>query len=266
MILCADDFGYRPDIDEAILQLVRHGRLTAVSCMVGTPNIKAEKLRELMGLSPSLDIGLHLALTSDSCPLGTSRAAGELVCKDGQFHNFSMLLKKCLLRRVKAGGAMQEVKAQYGKFVELTGRAPDFLDGHLHVHQLPGIREGVIRSLLDIRPGPRFYVRNTAVSMRQTLNTDISIKKTLAIGWFGRSFQKAAIQAGLRTNSRFAGIYHFDRFRDFPDFLRRFAAGMNQANDLLVVHPGLNEAWRRKEFETLLAADYLASKLDPLLS
>src|SRR4051812_45503662 len=34
MILCADDYGLSHDIDRAILDLCRAGRLTAVSCMV----------------------------------------------------------------------------------------------------------------------------------------------------------------------------------------------------------------------------------------
>ena len=48
MILCADDYGLSEDIDRAILELCRSGRLTAVSCMVALERCSAESLRELL--------------------------------------------------------------------------------------------------------------------------------------------------------------------------------------------------------------------------
>src|SRR2546422_7241019 len=44
MILCADDYGLSEDIDRAILELCRSGRLTAVSCMVALERCSADSL------------------------------------------------------------------------------------------------------------------------------------------------------------------------------------------------------------------------------
>ena len=37
IVLCADDFGMEPSVNEGILRLAAAGRLTAVTCMVDMP-------------------------------------------------------------------------------------------------------------------------------------------------------------------------------------------------------------------------------------
>ena len=68
MILCADDYGLREDIDEAILELCGLGKLTAVSCMVGLESCTAQSLGKLLRQESALDIGLHLCLTHEDLP------------------------------------------------------------------------------------------------------------------------------------------------------------------------------------------------------
>jgi hypothetical protein len=57
-------------------------------------------------------------------------------------------------------------------------------------------------------------------------------------------------------------VYDYSQYRAFPDFFRRFAAVMKREGDLLMVHPGLQDPWRRTEYEPLLAADWLAPQLN----
>ena len=69
MIICADDYGLREDIDRAILELCNRRRLTAVSCMVLFERCNAGALKRLLAHEGNVDIGLHLCLTDEGLPL-----------------------------------------------------------------------------------------------------------------------------------------------------------------------------------------------------
>jgi len=55
MIVCADDYGLSDGIDEAILELCRRGKLSAVSCMVALERCCAESMARLSELKSSVD-------------------------------------------------------------------------------------------------------------------------------------------------------------------------------------------------------------------
>ncbi len=260
MIICADDFGYTKDINQAVIELARHGCISAVSCMMGTPASDAAALHTLRGVAPDIDIGLHLAFTIDAKPLSAFGSMRTLTGADGRFHPFAKLLWSALLGNIEPTEASLEMQAQYDRFVDCVGRAPDFVDGHMHVHQFPGLREGLIQCLAHIEPANRPYVRNTAITLSRSIRQGVCVWKTLAIGWYGGTFREAA--AKLPTNSEFGGIYDYHRYHNFPSYLRRFTAVMDKENDLLTVHPGLREPWRRMEYETLLRADWLRPRLN----
>lgn len=262
MIICADDFGYTADINQAVIELVRCRRITAVSCMMGAEATDATILRELAGLTPAVDIGLHLAFTADVRPLNPTIALSSLVGADGGFHPFVSLLRGCLCGCINPTEVARETQAQYEKFVACVGRPPDFVDGHMHVHQFPGVCEGVFLCLKEIEPAKRPYVRNTAITFSRSIKQGVSTLKTLSIGWFGKAFRQMAEAAKFPTNSEFGGVYDYNQYRSFPDFLRQFAEVMDKENDLLMVHPGLHEPWRRTEYETLLDADWLRPHLN----
>ena len=42
---------------------------------------------------------------------------------------------------------LAEIAAQWQRFVTVMGRAPDFIDGHQHVHILPQVRHALIEYL-----------------------------------------------------------------------------------------------------------------------
>src|SRR5262249_40928767 len=139
---CADDYGLRDDIDLAILQLVGTRRLSAVSCMVALERCSQECLVELLKFQSKIDIGLHLCFTDEGLPLSHVSGAGK--AEPQAFRSFSAALKAASMRRIEPQQATRQITLQHELFVEKCGRRPDFIDGHLHVHQLPGIREGLL--------------------------------------------------------------------------------------------------------------------------
>src|SRR6266536_4724549 len=79
MIVCADDYGLRDDINEAILELAGLRKLSAVSCLVALDRCGSGTMKKLLRHDAALDIGLHLCLTDEGLPLSASRAGPERI-------------------------------------------------------------------------------------------------------------------------------------------------------------------------------------------
>jgi hypothetical protein len=255
MIICADDYGLREDIDRAILELCNRRRLTAVSCMVLFERCNAGALKRLLAHEGNVDIGLHLCLTDEGLPL-------SLPPLENKLSNFKSLLRRTILHQVRPGKILAQVAAQYRLFTGKCGRRPDFIDGHLHVHQLPGVRQGLLDFILSLPPDHRPYIRNTWMPVRELRRRKLPCAKAAFIGAFGKRLQHALSAAQAPTNDGFAGIYDFKQWRNYPGYLPKFADCLRHPNGILVVHPGLNEDWRRQEFESLRDHAPLAERLN----
>src|SRR6267143_1933485 len=130
MILCADDYGLREDIDRAILELTRGRRLSAVSCMVVFDRCSRAVVAELLQHQAHVDIGLHLCLTDEKLPLSPiPQLSGK------RLPSFAALVRKALSPGMRSAEIASHIAVQYDLFIEKCGRPPDFIDGHLHVHQ-----------------------------------------------------------------------------------------------------------------------------------
>jgi hypothetical protein len=167
------------------------------------------------------------------------------------FPRYGDIVRKAFLRRLDEKRIASLISAQYELFVEKSGRWPDFIDGHLHVHQLPGVREKILEFVLSLPVKLRPYVRNTQMPLREIWNKKLPWSKAVVIGAFGRLMRTKLLAAGAATNDGFAGIYDFRNWRRFPSYFPKFAACLPQPNGILVVHPGKAEDWRRSEFEVL---------------
>ncbi|HSI15238.1 MAG TPA: ChbG/HpnK family deacetylase [Chthoniobacter sp.] len=240
------------DINEAILDLAQRRRLSAVSCMVALPGFRTSDLHALASIEPRIEMGLHLVLTSGDTPAR----------EDNVQPTFRELLKKSLLGQIDEDAMAREVEAQYRRFEKVAGRPPDFVDGHLHVHQFPVVRNAVVRFLQQIDADRRPYVRNSAMPMAKIWQQRVSRAKCFALGWFGDAFQRAACAAGLRTNRGFAGVYDYRTYEVYPEYLRRFVDHMEDDTSILMTHPGTREPWRRAEYETLRETPLLAGKVN----
>ena len=125
IVLCADDYGIAPGVGRAIRDLLDRHHLSATSCMVVSPDFGAEGPL-LAPYAERADVGLHLTLTQDQ-PLGR-------------------LMLAAYSRKLDSRAIAAEVERQIARFTQVVGRAPDFIDGHQHVHLLPGVREAVAAS------------------------------------------------------------------------------------------------------------------------
>jgi len=255
MIVCADDFGLRADIDEAILELCAARKLSAVSCMTLFERCSQESLREIQKFRARIDLGLHLCLTAEPVARSSNGANASPII----FSSFANCLWRTFSRTVSKPDLLREISAQYEGFVDKTGSAPDHIDGHLHIHQAPAIREALIEFVLGLPENHRPYVRNTAMSIRELQTRRLLFAKAWPIGIFGARMARRLRSAGLRTNEGFAGIYDFNRHMRFCEFLPGFVRCLKDRKGILVVHPGKGEAWRRSEFEAMAKTDFTRS-------
>lgn len=232
LIVCADDYGLSPGVSAGIRELIAAGRVTATSCMTLFPEW-AEEAQRLKPLDGKADFGVHLTFT-DHAPLG----AMPDLAPQGRLPALGPLMKRALFGRLDAAEVAAEVERQIAAFETAMGRAPDFLDGHQHIHQLPVIRDAVLAAL---RRRPGTYVRLCGEPVAAVLRRGIAVPKTLLIGGLGRALAGAVRREGLPANDGFRGVYGFTPDMPFQDRLSRF---IRPARDgaLLMVHPGHPDA------------------------
>lgn len=242
-MLCADDYALAPGVSDAILELIDAGRLTATGAMTGSPfwPAYAARLTERAGRA---DLGVHLTLT-DQAPLGPM----PLLAPGGRLPPLGRLLRWALTGRLATPELRAEIAGeltrQIDAFAQATGRAPDFLDGHQHVHQLAGVRETVV-ALAAERLAPGGYVRVCCEPLAALWRRP-AWRRALIIDRLGQPFRRLVAARGLAANDSFRGVRDFSPAEDYPTLFAAFLAG-NGARPLVMCHPGhVDDALRRAD-------------------
>jgi predicted glycoside hydrolase/deacetylase ChbG (UPF0249 family) len=251
IVLCADDYGISPAVNVAIRDLIVRGRLNATSVMVTAPGFNRFEAAALDALNTSARraaLGLHFTLTAPFRPL--SRDFAPL--RDGAFLSLGGTLMTSLLARFDTAALVAEVRAQIAAFRSAFGRAPDFIDGHQHVHIFPQVGEAVLTVAKEEAPGA--WLRQCE---RATTAAPWTNPKALLLDVLSRRFRKRAAALGVRTNPAFAGAY---AFRDDADFAAMFPGFLDGLPDGSVVmcHPGFvdDELKRLDPLTTLREREY----------
>jgi predicted glycoside hydrolase/deacetylase ChbG (UPF0249 family) len=231
LILCADDYAIAPGVSRGILRLIEAGRISATSCLT-VSRFWPEHAAWLRPHADKVDIGLHLALT-DLPPLGPMPD----ICEDGKLPPLGVLIRYALMRQLDSEQIAVEVRRQVNRFEEFFGRPPDFIDGHQHAHQLPGIRQAVLALWSKRLAGGKTWLRVCDDSLPAILRRNVATGKSLVIAAFGRGLRRGAVSRGIPVNDGFAGIHDFSGRIPYPVLFKRFIAG---ADGRLVVmcHPG----------------------------
>src|SRR5712671_3297391 len=149
--LCADDYGISTAVNVAIRDLVVRGRLNATSVMVVAPSFcrsEAAALDALNSTAPRVAIGLHLTLTAPFRPSSTHFAP----LSDGVFPPLAAMLRSAVMRRLRRDALAAEITSQLRTFLATFGHAPDFIDGHQHVHLFPQIGEALLDVMRQLAP------------------------------------------------------------------------------------------------------------------
>ncbi|HMD63234.1 MAG TPA: hopanoid biosynthesis-associated protein HpnK [Stellaceae bacterium] len=133
-MVCADDFGLDPAVNEAVEEAHRHGILSTASLMVAAP-AAADAVARARRL-PDLRIGLHLDI-ADGYPVLPEAEIRCLVGPDGKFdpNMARAAIRFFFVPRVRRQLAM-EIRAQFEAF-RATGLRLDHVNAHKHMHLHP---------------------------------------------------------------------------------------------------------------------------------
>lgn len=231
LVLCADDYGMNGGISEAILALAETGRLSATSCMTTAPGWATSALG-LRPLGGRIGIGLHLSLTWGR-PLGPM----PLFAASGAMPPLGVVVRQALLRRLPEREIAEEIGRQLDAFVEAMGHAPDFVDGHQHVHVLPGIRRALLDVLTQRGLAGRVWLRDSGDRIPSIMARRLAGPKALLVHGLAEGFRAAAAEAGFATNEGFSGFSHFDPARPVGPDMARYLTALGP-RPLVMCHPG----------------------------
>lgn len=233
IVLCADDYAIAPGVSRAILALIDDGRLSATSCLSVSP-FWPEHANWLRPRAARADIGLHLALT-DLRPLGPM----PRLAPRGRLPPLARLLGTALSGGLDRDEIADEVDRQIDRFAIAFGRPPDYVDGHMHVHQLPVVRDIVVDRLRSRLPSA--YVRVCDEPLGAILRRKTAVARASIISLLGRGLRRRVDRLGIPSNRRFAGVRDFDEPQPYRDLFRRFIA--NAPDGLLIMcHAGTPDA------------------------
>ncbi|MBN8967065.1 MAG: ChbG/HpnK family deacetylase [Rhizobiales bacterium] len=262
--LCADDYGLSPGVNRAIVDLIARGRLNATSVMtVGAALERSDvaALNEAAATNPNCAIGVHLTLTAPFRPLTMYFRPLD----GGTFLPLGAMLRLATLRRLDTEIMRAEIAAQLAAFTELFGRAPDYVDGHQHVHLFPQVRDAFLGAVKDAAPDA--WVRQCGRPARKPRRGG---PKALLLDILSVEFRRRAARATLATNTGFAGAYDFTKAGDFAALMAGFLANIPDRG-LVMCHPGFVDEMlialdplthqREREYQ-FLASDDFARLLD----
>lgn len=253
IILCADDFAQNEAISQGIVQLAQKKRLNAISCLVTSPHWAAHA----RWLDDSgCFVGLHLNLTwGKALTVAWQNTYGD-------FPSLSGLILQTYARRLDSSILEDEIMAQVDAFTDARQHAPDFIDGHQHIHQLPQIREALLR--VYQRQQLRCFWRQTTHDWHDILTLQQVPKRQLISLLGGFRLKNMLQQHRIPHNRHFSGIYHF---KQAPDYARQFERFLQHIADrsLMMCHPGLKSHdlddplafYRYHEWNYLKSDDFL---------
>lgn len=137
LIVNADDFGLTERVNEGIVDAHRYGIVTSTTVIA--TGAAFEHAVQLARTTPALGVGVHLTLTEE-LPAADCARIPTLLDRDGRFHpNAASFVQHYFAGRIALDEVRVEFDAQIARVLG-HGVRVTHLDGHQHLHMLPGVR------------------------------------------------------------------------------------------------------------------------------
>jgi hopanoid biosynthesis associated protein HpnK len=248
LIVNADDFGISEAVNRGIVDAHDRGIVTSTSIMA--TGAAFEQAVELARSRPGLAVGVHLVLTEHR-PLVGAALVPSLVEADGQFAaRVAQLLAKDLRGRISLPEVRLELDAQLTR-VRAAGVEISHIDGHQHVHVLPGIA-GVVAELAAQHGVAA--VRYPAERVRGYMLRSLKHARRLAEQTALRLFCESSPLKHLRRSDDFVGFYLGGRLDEanLATLLEDLPSGRTVE---LMCHPGDEEMRPTQDWAYAWAAE-----------
>lgn len=247
LIVNADDLGWTAGVNRGVAEAHRNGIVTSASLLAnGAAFAEAVELARNSGLG----VGVHLNL-SDGPPIASPDAVASSLNGSGEFEGGPDGL---LLKIATRGLSMREVEveweAQISKIRD-AGVEPTHVDGHKHVHMLPGLFEIALR--LAKRHGiGAIRVSHETSGLRAALSTGrlhaaVVLKQGVqarGLKLLARDAREQADRAGISTADYFCGIAQTGELT--KEGVTRLLRSLPEGTTELMCHPGYADEALRK--------------------
>jgi len=241
LIVNADDLGWTEGVNRGIAEAHRNGIVTSASLLANGSALASGV--EVARSVPGLGVGVHLNL-SDGPPVAARELVTSLVNDRGEFEGGP---ENLLLRVARGGLALHEVEQEWEAQIEKVrdaGIQPTHLDGHKHVHMLPGLFEIALRlakryGIGAIRVAHEASSLRAALSTGEELHTAAVLKQGVqarGLKLLARDARELAERAGISTADYFCGIAQTGEMtkQGVAQLLRSLPDGTTE----LMCHPG----------------------------
>jgi hopanoid biosynthesis associated protein HpnK len=248
LIVNADDLGWTAGVNRGIAEAHRNGIVTSASLLANGAAFAGGV--EVARQNPRLSVGVHLNL-SDGAPVAGREAVPSLMNEAGEFAGGPEgLLLKIAMRGLTEGEVEKEWEAQIRK-VRDAGVAVTHLDGHKHVHMLPGLFEIALRlakqrGIGAIRVSHEASGLRTALSAGADLRPSVVLKQGVqarGLKLLARDAREKVERAGISTADYFCGIAQTGELT--KEGVARMLRNLPEGTTELMCHPGyVDEALR----------------------
>ncbi|HZI09933.1 MAG TPA: ChbG/HpnK family deacetylase [Myxococcus sp.] len=211
LVVNADDLGLHPSLDAGILRAHREGIVTSATLLSMGPTAPEAAAR---ARAQGLAVGVHLALSTRLPPAAPVHAVPSVAPGGRMRGDWAEFARAWLAGKVRREEVEVELAAQVARAREL-GVVVDHLDGHQHLHVLPGVRPVVealaAREGLPLRwpdalprarwlktPGPALKAALLVVLARLAPRARAGVRRVSAGGVFeAGALNEAALLAAL---------------------------------------------------------------------
>ena len=249
LIVNADDLGWTDGVNRGIVEAFHHGIVTSTSLLANGGAFAGGV--EAARSAPGLGVGVHLNL-SDGPPVADRETVTSLLNKDGEFAGGP---ENLLLRRARRGLLLAEVENEWDAQIQKVrdaGISPTHLDGHKHVHMLPGLFEIALKlakrhDIGAIRVALEASSLRAALSSGSKQNAGVVMKQGVqarGLKLLARDARERAEHAGISTADYFCGIAQTGELT--REGVEQFVKSLPDGTTELMCHPGYADAALQK--------------------
>jgi len=249
LIVNADDLGWTDGVNRGIVEAFHHGIVTSTSFLANGAAFAGGV--EAARSAPGLGVGVHLNL-SDGPPVADRETVTSLLNKDGEFAGGP---ENLLLRRARRGILLAEVENEWDAQIQKVrdaGISPTHLDGHKHVHMLPGLFEIALKlakrhDIGAIRVALEASSLRAALSSGSKQNAGVVMKQRVqarGLKLLARDARERAEHAGISTADYFCGIAQTGELT--REGVEQFVKSLPDGTTELMCHPGYADAALQK--------------------
>jgi len=251
LIVNADDLGWTEGVNRGIAEAHANGIVTSASILANGAAFVSGV--ELALSREGLGVGVHLNL-SDGAPMAPRELVTTLLNDDGEFAGGTeAILMKLARRAIVLSEVEQEWDAQITRVREF-GITPTHLDGHKHVHMLPGLFEVALRlakrhQIGAIRVSHEDSPLRTALAAGENQHAAMVLKQGVqarGLKLLARDAREQAERAGIATADYFCGIAQTGELT--REGVANLLRGLPEGTTELMCHPGyVDEDLRKSE-------------------